>query len=136
MSNAGARPYIVRPGEGWMVNFMGGDFTVKVGEERHGRRVAVTEYAARQGEEPPDHIHSTEDEIFYVLEGALSFRCDGEEFDANAGALVFLPRGLEHGYTIRSDGEVRLLVITAPAPTDGTAGWGGFFGSVESRSSH
>jgi hypothetical protein len=30
---------------------------------------------------------------------------------------MFLPRGIQHGYTIRSKGDVRLLVMTTPAQT-------------------
>ena len=40
-----------------------------------------------------------------------------------AGGCVFLPRGIEDGYRIKTDGDVKLLVITAPAPDDEVQGW-------------
>lgn len=97
-----------------------------------GRRVAFIEYTTRAGEEPGDHTHPTEDEIFYVLEGTVTFRCRDETFEAETGAFIFLPRGLEHGYTIRSRGDVRMLVVTSPADENASGGWGGFIGDLES----
>lgn len=132
MDEEKVRPYALAAGQGWTYNF-GVDFTVKVGELGHGRRLAVVEYTTRRGEEPPDHTHGTEDEIFYVLQGALTFRCGGETFDVADGGTVFLPRGIEHGYQIRSADDVRLLVVTAPAPEDTTTGWGGFVADFETQ---
>ena len=79
------RPYALKAGEGWTYRF-GIDFTVKAGEARDGSSAALLEYATRQGEEPEDHTHQSEDEIFYVLEGALTFRCGEETFDLEHGA--------------------------------------------------
>ena len=69
--------------------------------------------------------------MFYVLEGRLAFRCGGQSYEVDQGGLIFLPRGIEHGYDILSEGDVRLLVITAPPRAGG--GWGGFLGDVEER---
>jgi quercetin dioxygenase-like cupin family protein len=107
---------------------------VKAGEVESGSGAAFLEYVTRQGEEPEDHTHATEDEMLYVLEGALTFRCAGQAFDVEAGSCVFLPRGLEHGYTIRSATPVRLLVVTAPVREGARGGWGGFVADMEAGS--
>lgn len=127
------RPYALQAGQGWTYSFaeLGVDFVVKVGEQGQGRRLAVAEFTTRAGEEPPDHTHATEDEFFYVLDGTVAFRCGDSRFEVSGGGCVFLPRGIEHGYQINSDGDVRLLVVTAPAPDNGVRGWGGFFGDRE-----
>ena len=124
---AGSRPYARGSNQGPRRNF-GADFIIKASEFATG--AAVAEYVTRQGEEPPDHVHPSEDEMFYVLGGELAFRCGGERLEASEGSFVFLPRGVEHGYQIRGPGEVRLLVITAP-PRDRGDGWAGFLGDVE-----
>lgn len=126
------RPYMLKAGEGWIYR-QGIDFTVKAGELQPGRGAAFTEYTTRKGEEPPDHIHPTEDELFYVLEGELTFRCGGESFDAGAGDFIYLPQGIEHGYTIRSEGPVRLIIVTFPTRAASGEGWGGFIVDLESR---
>jgi quercetin dioxygenase-like cupin family protein len=123
-------PYALQAGEGWTYRF-GIDFTVKASEIQTGSGVALLEYVTQQGEEPSDHTHQTEDEIFYVLAGAITFRCGGESFDLEQGGSIFLPRGIEHGYTIRSREPVRLLVITAPVREGISGGWGGFVADME-----
>lgn len=125
-------PYALRPGEGWTYRY-GIDFTVKAGELAQGRRVAIVEYTTRAGEEPPVHVHLTEDEIFYVLEGELTFRCGEGTFESAAGGFVLIPRGVEHTYQVRGQSEVRLLVVTAPAPDSAATGWGGRAADVETK---
>ncbi len=124
------QPYALSAGEGWTYN-LGIDFTLKARETAGGGGAAVLEYATKKGEEPGDHTHGTEDEMFYVLEGSLTFRCGDKTFDVDQGGFIFLPRGVTHGYTIRSDEPVRLLVVTSPV-RDQAGGWGGFIGDLES----
>jgi quercetin dioxygenase-like cupin family protein len=126
------RPYALQAGEGWTYRY-DIDFTVKVGELNPGRGAAITEYTTKKGEEPPDHTHATEDEVFYVLQGEITFRCGGETFDVGTGGMVYLPQGIEHGYTIRSEGAVRLLIVTFPTRTTAGQGWDGFIADLEKR---
>jgi quercetin dioxygenase-like cupin family protein len=132
MTSPGARsqPYVLPPGQAWTYN-AGVNFDVKASEIAPGSGVAVLEYTTRHGEEPGPHTHATEDEIFYVLEGALTFNCDGQNFDVGQGGFIFLPRGLKHGYTIPADTMVRLLVVTAPVRDGQSGGWGGFVADME-----
>jgi len=124
-------PYTLKAGEGWTYRY-GIDMTVKLGELHAGRGAAFTEYTTRNGEKPPDHTHPTEDEIFYVLSGELTFHCGGQSFDVGTGGFIFLPQGVEHGYTIRSAEPVRLLVVTFPTRA-AEQGWGGFIADVEGQ---
>jgi quercetin dioxygenase-like cupin family protein len=68
--------------------------SVKAGELHPGRGAAFIEYTTRQGEELPDHTHPTEDEIFYVLQGELTFRCGDESFEWVRAALSICRRQL------------------------------------------
>lgn len=129
-ANQRTEPYALPAGAGWVYRF-GIDFTVKASEIQSGSGVAVLEYVTQQGEEPPDHTHLTEDEVFYVLAGSITFRCAGKSFDLEQGGTIFLPRGTEHGYTIRSADPVRLLVVTAPVREGSRGGWGGFVADME-----
>ncbi|SRR6266540_4932784 len=124
------RPYALKAGEGWTYRF-GIDFTVKAGEVQEGIGAAFLEYTTRKGEEPPSHTHKTEDEMFYVLEGAVTFRCGEETFDVEKDGFIFLPHGIEHSYTIRSEDPVRLIVITSPIREGANRGWGGFVADLE-----
>jgi hypothetical protein len=83
------QPYALKAGDGTIYS-MGVDFIVKVSETRPGSGAAVVEYLTRKGEEPEQHCHPTEDEIFYVLEGKIHFHCDSQTFEVEKGGLVFL----------------------------------------------
>jgi cupin domain len=46
----------------------------------------------------PPHLHRSDDEAWYVLEGTLHVRVGDEVVVANAGSGVFVPRGTPHTY--------------------------------------
>jgi quercetin dioxygenase-like cupin family protein len=52
----------------------------------------------------PPHIHDTEEEAFYVLEGNLVFLLDDQEITAPPGTYVHIASGTLHGF--RCDSEV------------------------------
>ena len=74
----------------------------------------------RRGAEPPPHVHSREDEFFYILSGEMKVYADGEVFQVTAGECMFLPRGKSHAWLITSD-EVHLIAVITP---------GGFFDAI------
>jgi len=123
-------PYTLNPGAGWTYRYSI-DFTVKAGEKGAGRGAAFMEYTTRKGEEPSPHSHPTEDEMFYILQGSVTFHCDGETFQLEQGGFIFLPQGSQHGYTIHNDDPVRFIVVTAPAREGQSGGWGGFIADLE-----
>jgi mannose-6-phosphate isomerase-like protein (cupin superfamily) len=67
----------------------------------------------RRGTEPPPHIHSREDEFFYVLSGEMKAHVDGEVFPVTAGECVFLPRRKPHAWLITSE-EIQLIAVVTP----------------------
>ena len=66
------------------------------------------------GTEPPPHMHSREDELFYVLEGEFDVYVGEEVFNGKTGDCIFLPRFKPHAFIIRSP-RLRLLILFAPA---------------------
>jgi quercetin dioxygenase-like cupin family protein len=65
------------------------------------------------GNEPPPHVHSREDELFYVLEGEFDVYVGEEAFNVRTGECVFLPRFVPHAFVIRS---LRLQILTLFTP--------------------
>ena len=80
---------------------------------------ALIEIAGRKGNAPPPHIHQREDEVFYLLEGELSVSVGDRIIKATPGTMVFLPRNVQHSFTIDSE-QARMLVLLTPA---GFEGW-------------
>lgn len=63
----------------------------------------------------PPHIHPTQDEYLYILEGRLDFWSDGEETSATAGDLVRLPMGVPHGIFNKSGTTAKCLFWVSPS---------------------
>jgi quercetin dioxygenase-like cupin family protein len=125
------RPYTLKAGAGWTYRY-GIDITVKAGEIQGDTSATFMEYTTKMGEDAESHTHKTEDEMFYVLEGSLTFRCGDESFDVKKGGFIFLPHGIPHSYTVRSKKPARLIVITSPIREGMSGGWGGFVADMES----
>lgn len=87
-------------------------FRVLVSNEQTDGAYSLLEMTLRQGFEPPAHYHEREDEAFYVLEGRMRFYLDGEEFVANAGEAVFLPRMVPHAFRVDTMTARVLLLLT------------------------
>ena len=62
----------------------------------------------------PLHRHSREDEYSFVLEGRIGGHFDGVESFANAGDLVFKPRGEWHTFWNAGNVPARILEIISP----------------------
>ncbi len=120
MSNATEKvsPIVAGPGEGealWFMDFLA---TVKSTAESTGGAVAVIEHLAALGAGSPLHVHSREDEWFYVIEGELTFWVGGEVSVAPAGSFVFGPKGLPHTFMVSSE-QARFLLVTEPGGFEG-----------------
>jgi quercetin dioxygenase-like cupin family protein len=63
----------------------------------------------------PPHIHPTQDEFIYMLEGTFDLYLDGSWTKAGVGDLVRMPRGIPHAYYNRSDKPARALFWVTPA---------------------
>lgn len=59
----------------------------------------------------PRHLHHSDDEAWYVLEGTLKVQVGTDEVEARAGSAVFVPRGKAHTYWNPGPGPVRYLLI-------------------------
>ncbi len=62
----------------------------------------------------PPHIHSTQDEYVFLLDGTLDFWLDGETSTATAGDLAKLAKGIPHGIYNTSDAVATALFWVAP----------------------
>jgi mannose-6-phosphate isomerase-like protein (cupin superfamily) len=85
---------------------------------------SLIEAQARQASMPPLHVHHAEDEVFYVLEGALSLFTPGATVELSPGDAAFAPRGIPHTYRVES-ATARWIVTTTS---------GGFASFVEETS--
>jgi len=62
----------------------------------------------------PLHLHRSEDEAWYVLEGSLGFRLGDETMEVAAGSGVVATRGTPHTFWNAAGGRTRYLIVMAP----------------------
>jgi mannose-6-phosphate isomerase-like protein (cupin superfamily) len=113
-------PFVVGPDGGdprWVTGSLD---TIKVTAAQTRGRFGLIESHERKGDAPPLHVHETEDEAYYVIEGQLTFFIGDDVMPARAGTLVFAPRRIPHTYRVDS-ATSRIIVINAPG------GWERFF---------
>ncbi len=84
------------------------------GQVTHGG-IDVVDHRVPAGYAPPRHVHVGQDEVFYVIDGVFTVGCGERSWPAGPGSLVFLPRGVPHGFTVSDHGPGRTLLINAPA---------------------
>ncbi len=78
-----------------------------------GNAFSLMEELCPKDSGPPPHTH-TQLEIFYLLDGEITFLVDGEEIRGSAGSIVVVPPGATHSF--RVDTEVcRVLNMYVPA---------------------
>jgi mannose-6-phosphate isomerase-like protein (cupin superfamily) len=62
----------------------------------------------------PLHVHSREDELFYIVEGEHIITLGEREFRLGPGEAVFAPRGIPHAQRRVEPGVGRELVVLTP----------------------
>jgi len=86
---------VLGPGEGKIILVPGHKITHKISGEDTDGRYSLMEVELT-GDGPPQHIHKTEDEAFFVLEGEINVLVGERNFIAKVGTLVRIPRGTVH----------------------------------------
>jgi hypothetical protein len=95
MDSPHVRPVIASPGDP-PISVCGASFVIR-----------------RWTESGPSYLHShlSDDEVWYVVEGALTFKFLDGEIEAGAGTTVFVPAGVPHTYRVTEPGSY-LIVLT------------------------
>ena len=70
-----------------------------------------------RGKTTPLHVHSSEDETLYVLEGEILVHIDGDEHRVGPRGVAVVPRGIPHAFLVTS-GDARLLTLLIPGSAE------------------
>ena len=108
------RGIVLGAGEGKTISVLGNSYTYKAAKEETGGAYALIEGTV-VGDGPPPHIHTTEEEAFYVLEGELNVLVGQRTVTATAGAFVLVPRGTVHTFSKAGTASAKILTIISPA---------------------
>lgn len=110
MSSERRNGVVVPPGEGLGLWSIADRMTFKVRTSHTAGDFLLAEVEVGPNGGTPPHIHLREDEMFYVLDGDVTFLLEDKAFVAHRGTAVFLPRGKVHAYANRTNRPARMLV--------------------------
>jgi quercetin dioxygenase-like cupin family protein len=91
----------------------GGKVAVQLTGADTGGRFGMWLWDAHRGASSPVHVHSREDEYFFVVAGRARLFVGDERIDAGPGDLAVLPRGIPHAYLVTSE-TARLVGMASP----------------------
>lgn len=83
-------------------------------EDTNGK-YAQWEAIVPPGGGPPPHVHSREEEGFYILEGEITFQVGTQQMVAGPGTFANMPVGVPHSFKNESRQPAKMLITIAPA---------------------
>lgn len=110
-----AEPTLRMPEEGENLAMAGSSFSLKATGENTDGAFFLSETAVEPGfAGPPLHIHHELTDMFYVLEGVLTFRIGDDTVEGPPGTFVCAPPGVPHTFSNPSSEPVRFLNFNVP----------------------
>ena len=88
------------------------------GPEATGGAISVLLGSHKPGEGPPDHVHFSQEEIFFVVEGTYELTVGDQTSTAGPGTIVFIPRNVVHRFKNVGDTTARMLDWSLPGGQD------------------
>jgi len=110
------RHQVVGPGEGPDYDWSQDHVTVKTPVALTDGRVTVVEDTLKPGFHLPRHYHRSMVEIFYILDGEVTFAFDDAVVVATPGTTLNVLPGVRHEVTCEAGG--RLLTVFTPGGFD------------------
>jgi mannose-6-phosphate isomerase-like protein (cupin superfamily) len=112
-----AQPFVREPAAGSTLNVLGVTHIYKATGAETGGSFSLWEDVVPPGAGAPPHVHSREDEAFYVLSGEIQIEFEGEPAPRRIGPGGFFygARHRRHGYRNVSDQPARVLVMCMPS---------------------
>lgn len=109
------RPIMLGPGEGRSYALGAMSAVFKADEDETAATYSISEWFLEpQSSGPGPHSHAEHDDIFYVIEGVMSFLVGDEWIDVPTGGFVRAAAGVTHDFANRTDTRAGVLNIYVP----------------------
>src|SRR5450755_2886753 len=109
------QPTLRTPTEGRTIAVVGDVYRfLATGDDTNGK-YALWEALVPPGGGPPPHVHSREEEGFYILEGEITLQIGDQRIVAMAGTFANMPVGTPHSFKNESSRPAKMLIWVAPA---------------------
>lgn len=107
-------PVVLAPGEGRSYS-MGSIFALfKADGNETAGHYSISEWWLEPFSTGPGAHSHPEDDVFYVLEGTMSFLVGEQWIDANKGSFILVPAGTTHDFENRSALRTGVLNFSTP----------------------
>jgi quercetin dioxygenase-like cupin family protein len=111
--------YLAQPEQQQRLEWIaGGTLTMLLDSAATDGKLMMGRFDVAEGEAPPYHKHTHEDEVFMLIKGTALVWYDDTQYELEEGGVVFLPREVAHAYRITS-AKADLLMINTPAGIEG-----------------
>lgn len=107
---------ILQAQEGQTLGGLGVTITYKAtGTDTNGQWLVLEYTAPPHFSGPAPHWHKVTTEMFYVLEGTLTFGVAEQTFTVGPGGFAFVLPGVVHSFSNQTDTPAKYLLVTSPA---------------------
>src|SRR5260370_27016922 len=101
---------IKQPREGRTIAVVGDVYRfLATGDDTNGK-YALWEVLVPPGGGPPPHVHSREEEGFYILEGEITLFIGAQRLIISAGMFANMPVGTAHSFKNEGNQPARMLI--------------------------
>ena len=112
------QPAIVTPKQALSIKPFGLEMRVLLSTEATGGAISVIMAWHKPGEGPPDHVHFSQEELFFIVEGTYELTIGGENSTVGPGTIVFIPRNVVHRFRNVGDATACMLDWSLPGGQD------------------
>ncbi|MDX6202068.1 MAG: hypothetical protein QOE24_173 [Frankiales bacterium] len=111
--------YLAQNAEHQQIEWLGGGIMqVVLDSDITAGQLTVLRTVLPKGSSTPVHVHGPEDEMFLLLQGAMTCWVGEDRYELREGGVAFLPRDLPHAYRVDSS-EAHLLTLITPGGLEG-----------------
>ena len=112
------QPTIVTPKQALSIKPFGIEVRVLLTTEATGGAISVIMAWYKPGEGPPDHVHFSQEEMFFIVEGTYELTAGGQTSTVGPGTIVFIPRNVVHRFKNIGDATACMLDWSLPGGQD------------------
>jgi mannose-6-phosphate isomerase-like protein (cupin superfamily) len=110
-----AKMLILGPGQGTEFRIGADRFRTKGDANQRPAAFSVIEYEGSPGVPgPPPHVHRSFEEVWFLLEGEVTFVTESKEVAVGPGTYVRVPPGVPHTFRVSGTRPARWIGIFSP----------------------
>ena len=109
---------IVAPEQALMIKPFDLHMKVLLTSEATGGAISVIIGWHKPGEGPPDHVHFSQEEVFYIIDGIYELSVGDRTEAVGPGTIVFIPRNVVHRFKNIGDTIACMLDWSLPGGQD------------------